>query len=256
MCGLLVAVLRLSYSLAHEILVPQPRIQPTSPAREGRILSHQTTMEVSTYSFFNLLSVSPVQGLREQGPCQICSFLCSQMQEYYLAHRRHLLQLSWWHQTVNNLPAVQETRFNPWVRKIPWRREWQPTPVFLPGEPHRQKSLAGCSPWGCRVRPTEQLTHAGILKIYVEWLNIHSCFIYINGLVLLNFLSLNVSLYGYCLILLVTWYFIKYEGRECIIICSSVSLVGNTQDAFKFSTFWTMLLQVSLCIPWSTWVCA
>ena len=94
MCGLLVAVLRLSYSLAHEILVPQPRIQPTSPAREGRILSHQTTMEVSTYSFFNLLSVSPVQGLREQGPCQICSFLCSQMQEYCLAHRRHLLQLS------------------------------------------------------------------------------------------------------------------------------------------------------------------
>ena len=65
MCGLLVAVLRLSYSLAHEILVPQPRIQPTSPAREGRILSHWTTREVSTYSFFNLLSVSPVQGLQE-----------------------------------------------------------------------------------------------------------------------------------------------------------------------------------------------
>ena len=33
--------------------------------------------------------------------------------------------------------------FNPWVRKIPWRRAWQPTPVFLPGEPHGQRSLAG-----------------------------------------------------------------------------------------------------------------
>ena len=39
-------------------------------------------------------------------------------------------------------------RFNPWVRKIPWRREWQPTPVFLPGESHRERSLAGYSPWG------------------------------------------------------------------------------------------------------------
>ena len=38
--------------------------------------------------------------------------------------------------------------FNPWVRKIPWRRAWQPTPVFLPRESHGQKSLAGHSPWG------------------------------------------------------------------------------------------------------------
>ena len=37
--------------------------------------------------------------------------------------------------------------FNPWVRKIPWRRKWQPTPVFLPGESHGQKSLVGYSPW-------------------------------------------------------------------------------------------------------------
>ena len=34
-----------------------------------------------------------------------------------------------------------------WVRKIPWRRKWQPTPVFLPGEFHRQKSLVDFSPW-------------------------------------------------------------------------------------------------------------
>ena len=37
--------------------------------------------------------------------------------------------------------------FNPWVRKIPWRREWPPTPVFLPGEPHGQRSLVGYSLW-------------------------------------------------------------------------------------------------------------
>ena len=46
-------------------------------------------------------------------------------------------------QTVKSLPAVQETRFDPWVKKIPWRREWQPTLVFLPGEFHGQRSLVG-----------------------------------------------------------------------------------------------------------------
>ena len=50
--------------------------------------------------------------------------------------------------------------FNPWVRNIPWRRKWQPTPVFLPGESHGQKSLAGYSPWDRRECDTaEQLTH-------------------------------------------------------------------------------------------------
>ena len=41
-------------------------------------------------------------------------------------------------------------RFDPCVGKIAWRREWLPTPVFLPGESHRQRSLKGYSPWGCK----------------------------------------------------------------------------------------------------------
>ena len=41
-------------------------------------------------------------------------------------------------------------RFNPWVRKIPWRRAGQPTPVCLPGKPHGQRNLAVYSPWGCK----------------------------------------------------------------------------------------------------------
>ena len=45
-------------------------------------------------------------------------------------------------QMVKNMPAMWETRFDPWVGKIPWRREWQSTPVFLPGESHEQRSLA------------------------------------------------------------------------------------------------------------------
>ena len=41
----------------------------------------------------------------------------------------------------------QRHRFNPWVRKTPWRKKWHPTPVFLPGESHGQRSLVGYSPW-------------------------------------------------------------------------------------------------------------
>ena len=48
--------------------------------------------------------------------------------------------------------------FDPWVRKIPWRRKWQPAPVFLPGESHGQRSLAGYSPWDSKeLGTTEQL---------------------------------------------------------------------------------------------------
>ena len=42
----------------------------------------------------------------------------------------------------------QRRRFNPWFGKIPWRRKQQPTPVFLPGKLHGQRSFVGCSPWG------------------------------------------------------------------------------------------------------------
>ena len=57
---------------------------------------------------------------------------------------------------VKNLPAVQSHRFDPWVGKIPWRREWQPTPVFLPGKSHEQRSLAGYSPRGLEVLDTAE----------------------------------------------------------------------------------------------------
>ena len=53
-------------------------------------------------------------------------------------------------QPVKNIPAMQET----WVQFLdqedPWRRKWQPTPVFLPGKSHGQRSLVGCSPWGLK----------------------------------------------------------------------------------------------------------
>ena len=55
-------------------------------------------------------------------------------------------------------------RFDPWVRKIPWRRKWYPTPVFLPGKSHEQRSLVGCSPLGHKELDTTE----------------HTCFIYLD----------------------------------------------------------------------------
>ena len=50
-------------------------------------------------------------------------------------------------------------RFDPWVRKIPWKRKWQPTPVFLPGKFHGQTSLVGYSPWGRSQRVRHDWAH-------------------------------------------------------------------------------------------------
>ena len=51
---------------------------------------------------------------------------------------------------VKNPPANAGDTRDLWVRKIPWSRKWQPTPVSLPGKFHGQRRLAGYSPWGCK----------------------------------------------------------------------------------------------------------
>ena len=63
---------------------------------------------------------------------------------------------------VKNPPAhagdVRDVGLIPWVRKIPWRRLEQPTLLFLPGESHRQRSLVGYSPQGCKELDTTEVT--------------------------------------------------------------------------------------------------
>ena len=53
-------------------------------------------------------------------------------------------------------------RFDPWVRKIPWGRKWQPIPVFLGGKFHGQRSLEGWSPWGRKESDTTKHTYTSI----------------------------------------------------------------------------------------------
>ena len=69
-------------------------------------------------------------------------------------------------QTVKNLPAVQEIWVPSLGQEVLWRREWVPTPVFLPGKFHRLKSLAGYSPWSHKESEvTEQLS----MHCFADW---------------------------------------------------------------------------------------
>ena len=69
---------------------------------------------------------------------------------------------------VKNLLQCRRLGFRPWFGKIPWRRTWQPTPVFLFGELHGPRSLVGYSPWGRKESDTtEQLTFS---RSHFRWL--------------------------------------------------------------------------------------
>ena len=71
----------------------------------------------------------------------------------FLIHMYWMPRLPWWLSGKESTCQCRSLGFNLWIQKIPWRRKWQPTPVFLPGKFHGQRSLAGYNPWGCqRVR--------------------------------------------------------------------------------------------------------
>ena len=86
---------------------------------------------------------------------------------------------------VKNPLQCRGRRFNPWLRKIPWRRSWLAALVFLPGESHGQRSMAGYSPWGHKeLDMTEQLsTH--------KYINNSLC--YTVGLCCLSILSVYAN---------------------------------------------------------------
>ena len=70
--------------------------------------------------------------------------------------------LPWWLSGKESACQCLQCRrrgFDPWVRKIPWRRAWQPTPVFLPGKSHGQRSLVGYSPWDREESDTTERLH-------------------------------------------------------------------------------------------------
>ena len=67
--------------------------------------------------------------------------------------------LKWWRICLQ-CKRYRRCRFDPWVRKILWRRKWQPIPVFLPGKPHGWRSIVGYNPWGRKESDTTESLHS------------------------------------------------------------------------------------------------
>ena len=164
---------------------------------------------------------------------------------------------------VKNSPAntgdIRDAGLIPPPGKIPWRRAWQPIPVFLPGESHGQRSLAGCSPWGRKeadtpeqlsMRAREQLStraSAGCVQFPARAP---------DALLLLLALQKKAwAFWSFCILLSLIWlncacrqlfsvpysYFVFCCWRRCLSRCKPCSkvspghLLSNTRDLFACS---------------------
>ena len=92
----------------------------------------------------------------------LCKFLGIHLKSFWGFYlRNNGLEKNGWRSGKE--PACQRRRckthgFSSWVGKIPWKRKWQPTPVFLPGKFNGQRSLVGHSPQGCKESDTTEHT--------------------------------------------------------------------------------------------------
>ena len=79
-------------------------------------------------------------------------------------------ELPWCLRRQSTCLQCGKPRFDPWVGKMPWKRKWQPTPVFLPGESHGCRSLEGYSPRGRKeLDPTERLHFTSFTPVWVRF---------------------------------------------------------------------------------------
>ena len=110
---------------------------PSSPRNELWSLSlrNGSKSHVMALDVLIALGVSLPSQMAEQGTICMHTNLCG---------------LPWWLSGEESVCQCRRCGLNPWVRKIPWRRKWQPSSVFLPGKSHGQRSLAGYSSWGCK----------------------------------------------------------------------------------------------------------
>ena len=128
----------------HQFLFPKKVYSHRALSAQGRVKSLPAKMDVKRFAhhIFKCLQYSLlwIQRIECQGLPR-----CASSKEPACQCRRHKRQ-----------------GFDPQVRKIPWRRAWQPTPVFLPGESHGQRSLVGYSPWGHK--DPDNLAHSTLLS--------------------------------------------------------------------------------------------
>ena len=120
---------------------------------------HVFSLDVYLYPNFPLFIGTEVYWIQFSSVAQPCPTLCDPMdcsrpglpvQHQLTGLGTPIPQygLPWWLRGKESTCQCRRHGFDPWVGKIPWRRKWQLTPVFLPGKCHGQRSLAGCSPRG------------------------------------------------------------------------------------------------------------
>ena len=79
---------------------------------------------------------------------------------------------------VKHLPTMWETHISSWVRKILWRRKWQPTPVLLPGKSHGWRSMVGFSPWGHKEWDMTEQLHIHFVNMVYHKIKAHLIMMY------------------------------------------------------------------------------
>ena len=97
--------------------------------------------------------------------------------------------LPWWLDGKESACSAGDLGFIPQSGRSPWRKAWQPTPVFSPGEFHGQRSPPGYCPWGCKeLDTTKRLTHTYTLNCTLTFLLI--CFTFLRNFSFLSCLSM------------------------------------------------------------------
>ena len=152
-------------STVHGILqawIPNPGIKPRSPTLQGDSLPAEPQGKPKNTGVGSLSFLQWVFPTQESNQGLLCC-------------RRILYQLSY-----QGSLQCRRPEFNPWLGKMLWKKKWQPTPVFFPGEFHGKQSLAGCRPGGRGVRHewahTHTHTRTQMYKYYKY--NILMCVIY------------------------------------------------------------------------------
>ena len=118
---------------------------------------------------------------------------------------------------------LRRCRFDPSVRKIPWRRKWQPTPGFLPGKFHGQRRLVGYCPWGHRESDMTQhtCTHGvglGFSGSRIQWLKLWNLKLSRDdkGVSELGWLLVGLDLFLSTLCPTLTWHWLRRKGQDWV----------------------------------------
>ena len=129
---------------------------PTMQETWVRSLSREDPLEKGMATHSNILiwriPLTEEPGGTVHGVAKIWPWLTERLTYTYLlktsisCSKELKFELPRWLSGKDTACQCRKCGFDPWVRKIPWRRKWQPTPVFLPGKSHGQRSLVGYSP--------------------------------------------------------------------------------------------------------------